>query len=221
MTLLTKVALYFSLLVPVDCVDVPVSSEEEAALRQAAHEARRESLSYDDYESISISKCITPWNYGEEVSLVDRSENFHLYGVFSHRVENNKYRERFSISCHSSVDIRGDERTSHGPRCHETLERYMHHEGLDKEVRLTENISVESATAFLDYLLRYEPLGDSQERFRKMLQKIETVRWHRARGRYYFEASYNDNICSWTFEAWARDEIPQTFMELSGSNGCA
>jgi len=107
-----------------------------------------------------------------------------------------KYRERYSIRCSRSIDYRASAVVGHRADCVEELERYTQCDGLPHEVRLRGAVSIEDATAYLDYLFAYEFPHGAQARILEMLLKIQSVDKSLVRGQLDFHASFNHSGCN-------------------------
>ena len=201
----------------IDCPSVPVSEDEKAAITEAAYNARSEDRSETDFKSVSVSKCVTNWEWEEPKRVQGRTENIDFYGLFPHAVKTDSYRERYSIRCHKSVDYHDNVVFDQRDSCTEELERYMQYDGLENEVRLRGFVSVEDATAYLDYLLQYDFGEDAQTRVDGMLQQIQSVDRRIVRGQMRFSASFNHGGCATTtFEATADRNGSLAFGEVDG-----
>jgi hypothetical protein len=201
----------------IDCPSVPVPEDEKIAITEAAYNSRSEDRSDTDFESVSITKCITNWEWDEPERIEGRTENVDFYGLFPHTLETENYRERYSIRCHKSLDYRDNVVFDQRDSCSEELERYMHYEGLENEIRLRGSVSVEDAAAYLDYLLQYDFGADAQNRVNGMLQQIQRVDRRIVRGQLRFTASFNHGGCATTtFETTAERMDSLAFGEVDG-----
>ena len=199
----------------IDCPSVPVSDAERAAIIQSAHNARPDDLTEIDFESVLVTKCISYWEWDEPEKVRGRTERIRFYGLFPHNVESGEYRERHSIRCYRSVDYKEDVVFDQSGYCEEELERYMKYKGLDREIRLRGTVSVEDATAYLDYLLSYDFGKDARTRIGEMLQRIQSVYRTHIKGKLRFSASFNHGACATTsFETLAVREEQLIFGEV-------
>lgn len=201
----------------IECPSVPVTKDEKIAITEAAYNARSEDRSDTEFESVSITKCVTKWEWDKPERVKGRTENLDFYGLFPHVVETDSYRERYSIRCHMSVDYRDNVVFDQRDSCTEELERYMQHDRLENEIRLRGFVSVEDATAYLDYLLQYDFGKDAQSRVDSMLQRIQWIDRQIVRGQMRFSASLSYGGCgTMTFAAIAERTEFLTFGEVDG-----
>lgn len=192
--------LVFSMMI--ECGPVPIQEEEKSSIVELAHASRSLMLASMDFESVSISKCVTYWDQGEPAPGKSRTVFVKFYGLFPHRIQTEKYRERYSIRCETTEHFRDDSKVEGRDSCSEELERFMRYQNLDHEVRLRGSVSLEDATAYLDYLMDYDFGQKKQARVDDMLKQIAWVDVLTIRGRTVYQASYAHGGCATsTFEA--------------------
>ncbi len=201
----------------IDCSPVQVSADEEASIIEAAHAARAEDTADQEFESVSVTKCITYFEWSDPEPGGGRTERVRFYGAFPHIVQTESYREQHSITCYSSVTYYGDNVEDRRDRCGAELERYMRYHGLDHEVRLWGTVSVEDATAYLDHLMNHDFGDEHQASIDDMLQQIDSVRQTQRGSLLRFLASYDHGGCETTyFETYATREDSLVFRDVDG-----
>ena len=209
--------MYLSMAMLLDCPPVPVLEVEKSEITAAAYSARSESTAESEFESISVTKCVTTWVWEEPERVQGRTERVSFYGLFPHTTQTNSYRERYSIRCHKSVDYRGDSVIDQIDDCSEELERYMQYDGLNHEVRLRGSVSVDDATAYLNYLMQYDFGKENQTRVNEGLRKIQWVELAGSKEFPRFRASFAHGGCAvTTLESTAIREDPLVFGEVDG-----
>jgi hypothetical protein len=73
----------------------------------------------------------------------------------------------------------------------------MRYDGLENEVRLHGSVSIEDATAYLDYLMHYDFEESYQVAAKEMLRQIRSVQSHRAAsGQTRFSTASNRDGCT-------------------------
>jgi hypothetical protein len=220
MALLEGTFVLLMMVMSIDCPPVPVPEIEEARIIDAAHKARSAEISRTEFESISVTKCISYRDQDKSQAAQDRTESVNFYGEFPQDIQTDRYSERRYIRCHMSIDYRDNAAVKQRDGCTEVLSRRMQHQGLEHEVILREGVSVEDATAYLDYLLNYDFGNHVQSEIQKVLQSIQWIDVVTVRGQVIFHASFNHSGCATTtFEATAIREQTLVFGAVYDGTG--
>ena len=200
-----------------DCTPVPVQESEYSQIAQAALQARPVAFANEEFKSQSVTKCIVEWPRGELQPDARRTEQIRFYGHFGDSIQADGYRERSSVQCEKSVDYLNDTAVDQRDGCTAALERYMQYDDFDHEVRLLGSVSVEDATAFLNYLKNYDFGKENKERIGKELKLIQSVELSEEQGQPQFRASYSHGCTTTEFTTMATRGQFLTFGKVHGS----
>ena len=172
-----------------DCPPVPVSEDERQYITSAAYEARSSVRKSSDFESVTVRKCVARFDRAIDSQGERRSENLSLYAAFPHDIQTDRYRERYSVRCLISTDYVDNSKTDRSERCQEAHERFLLHDRLPEEVSLDGDISVEEATAFLDYIIDFDQDPVVQESRLMFMSMGGSIDAHMREGKLIFRMS--------------------------------
>ncbi len=217
MSTFTEPLLFLSMAWMIDCSPVPISTDEETAITQSAYDARSDATAGQQFESVSVSKCISYFDRADHEPGDGRTERIQFYGTFPHTAQSDTYREHFSITCYHSISYGGEAVIDQSKHCGVELERYMHYHALDHEVRLRGEVSVEDATAYLDYLMTFDFGQEHQARIDQMLEQVRSVEATTRGTLLRFLAGYYHGGCATTyFETYATRDDGLVFRDVDG-----
>ena len=151
-----EVLTLFVVSMPMHCPPVAVSEDERQYITSAAYEARSSDRRNRDFETVTVRKCVAHFGPVIDSQGERRLEQLSLYAAFPHDIQTDRYRERYSVRCNISTSYVDDAKIDRSEFCQTTQERFVLHDRLPEEVSLEGDISVEEATAFLDYIIDFD-----------------------------------------------------------------
>lgn len=201
------------------CNPVPVPDADRARIVSAAYDARASIRSDLKFEKVTVTKCILDHTWSEEDGDFPRTSEVTLYGVFPQTEKTNRYRARYSITCHDVTTSFRSDVLEKIDECYEEFERYLWHERLGREIRLYGPVSVDTADAYVNYLLDYDFGTAPDGRGDSSMREIASVRSWALDGQIRLSAFIPRSKCSGkVFQAVALRPLDPDFEGVSGSS---
>ncbi len=177
------------------CESGIVSPDERQAMLTLAEEQYSGPSKIQDY---SVSKC-TAAEYLEDDQIVKSTEQLLLRGKVPLRIGTDYYNEADIIYCSRSTTVQSDGTSDTMDECQSERVRYLAHDELNQgPVQLMRGVSVERATAFIDYLVEYtrgtgvvdDYPENVRENFERILSKVSWISAVRRGGTLCYRAGY-------------------------------